>query len=88
MNKDRYQFLGAKTRVRSFDEALVAVRVVWPGAFVEGSTGAERTFFVRSGGDLGLVAHCWPVRGAEEAMHLRVLDAAKSPVLDSEMPSG
>jgi hypothetical protein len=86
MNKDRYNFLGRKVRARSFETALESVLEVWPGAFAEGSIGSERTFFVWVSGELGLVAHCWPVRGSDDEMHLRILGTGKTPVLDSMMP--
>lgn len=81
MSKDRYKFLGEKTRVKDFDEALSRVREVWERAGAEGSTGPERTFFVSVEKDLGLVAHCWPVRGKRDEMFLRILDKTKDPIL-------
>jgi hypothetical protein len=86
MNKDRYSFLGSRTLVADFEAALASVRETWPTACAEGSTGAERTFYVGRGPKAGLVAHCWPRRFREEAMYLRCLPADRRPYLDTDMP--
>lgn len=62
---DRYHSLGAKRRVTDFDDALIKVREHFPKAYAEGSTGPERTFWVRQDPDnpfdapSDLVAHFW-----------------------------
>jgi hypothetical protein len=86
MNKDRYSFLGPRTLVQDIEAALATVRMTWPNAYLEGSTGAERTFYVSVGNATGLVAHCWPRRFREEAMYLRCLSSERRPYLDSDMP--
>lgn len=87
MNRDRYLFLGDRQLVADYDAAFAAVRAIWPTAHVEGSTGAERTFYVGPSGRAGLVAHCWPRRFREEAMFLRCLSADETPFLDEDMPA-
>lgn len=86
MNKDRYSFLAPRILVADFEAALLTVRKIWPTAYAEGSTGAERTFYVGLSDGAGLVAHCWPRRFREEAMYLRCLSVDKKPFLDTEMP--
>ena len=62
MNIDRYPELGIKMKRHSFEECLSLVRTLWPDAYTEGSTGAERTFWSRALGQSELVGHCWPLR--------------------------
>ena len=73
MNRDLHPELGKRQRVASLDECLGLVRVAYPNAYMEGSTGVERSFWVRG----NLVAHAWPVRGKTEEMWLRVLATAE-----------
>ena len=68
MNKDRYPELGPKYRVATIEACLEMVRKRFPAAYMEGSTGAERTFFV----ERRLVAHAWPISRQRDAMWLRV----------------
>ena len=70
MNRDLHPDLGPRTRVASIEEALLRVREAHPGAHMEGSTGAERSFWL----DGRLVAHAWPVMAtaAAEELWLRV----------------
>jgi hypothetical protein len=82
MRMDRYPFLGRKIPVADLDAALAHVRLTWPKAGMEGSTGPERTFFVSVEGGLGLVAHCWPRKSRGEPMWLRCLSGDQSPILD------
>lgn len=87
MRQDRYSFLGPRTLVADFEAALATVRRTWPTAYAEGSTGAERTFYVGTSDNAGMVAHCWPRRFREEAMYLRCLPADREPYLDTDMPA-
>lgn len=87
MRQDRYTFLGTRVLVADFGAALAAVRATWPTAYAEGSTGAERTFYVVRDEKAGLVAHCWPRRSREEAMYLRCLAADREPYVDADMPA-
>ncbi len=57
---DRYPYLGTRERVQDIDEAIRRVREYHPNAHQEGSTGAERTFWVGK----KHVAHAWPVGSA------------------------
>ncbi|CAH1691806.1 conserved hypothetical protein [Hyphomicrobiales bacterium] len=59
--RDRYPELGPKLKVSGFEAAMTKVREVWPGAYQEGSTGFERTWW--SGREL--VGHHWPVRARD-----------------------
>ena len=72
MNKDRYPELGPRQRANSFEDCLARVRAVYADVFVEGSTGAERTFWIRVGQDKQLVAHAWPVSRVPDSMWLRI----------------
>lgn len=58
MNRDLHPELGPRRRVASIEACLECVRVSHPAAYMEGSTGAERSFWVEG----NLVAHAWPVR--------------------------
>lgn len=67
MNRDHYReskYLTKKQRFADIDECLAYVRRAHDKSLVsmEGSTGAERSFW--AGG--GLVAHAWPVRGSTD----------------------
>lgn len=63
MNRDIHgDELGERQRVSSYEAAADAVRSVWPRAYAEGSTGAERSWWVRDGSETTLVAHSWPGR--------------------------
>ena len=53
MNKDLHPELGPRQRAASIDDCLLRVRAAYPNAHMEGSTGAERSFWVAG----QLVAH-------------------------------
>jgi hypothetical protein len=73
MLKDIHPDLGPRSRVSSIEEALTHVRKVWPSAWREGSTGFQRSFWVKdAGGEAVLVGHCWEIRGREDDFWLRV----------------
>lgn len=72
MNRDDHPDLGSRQQVASFDDVRDAVRRVWPVAYAEGSTGTERSWWVRTeGGEARLIGHSWQVRGSD-AFWLRV----------------
>lgn len=50
--------LGPAKRVASFEAALDAIREFYPNAYVEGSTGPERSFWVEN----EAVGIAWPIR--------------------------
>jgi hypothetical protein len=56
---DRYKKLGKKMEIDAPEQARLLVQEYWPNAFQEGSTGPERTWWVRAGGETMLVAHHW-----------------------------
>lgn len=58
MNRDQHPELGPRLRMGSMKDCLNAVLALYPDAYAEGSTGAERSFWVHG----KLVAHAWPVR--------------------------
>lgn len=60
-------------------DVLGYVREVWPTAYREGSTGSERSWWIRTDGqEAVLVAHSFPVRGRDDTeMWVRRLDAPK-----------
>ena len=62
MTRDRYPDLGPKEDLSSFDSALERVREAWPEAWQEGSTGLERTWWVREGATTRCIAHHWETR--------------------------
>lgn len=68
MNKDIHPDLGPRQRTGNIESCLRLVREQYPSARMEGSTGAERSFWVAR----ELVAHAWPVAGMREAMWLRI----------------
>lgn len=68
MNRDLHPELGPRGRVHGIEQALAQVRDRHPAASMEGSTGAERSFWVKG----LLVAHAWPVRGSEDDFWLRI----------------
>jgi hypothetical protein len=73
MLKDIHPDLGPRSRISSIEEALAHVRKVWRSAWIEGSTGFQRSFWVKgAGGDAVLVAHCWEIRGREDDFWLRI----------------
>ena len=78
----RYPHLGQARPAKDFESALVAVRHRWPGAFAEGSTGAERTFYVMHAGDSALVGHCWPVSDGTLKVRIWQGDVAEATRLD------
>lgn len=82
MNKDRYPELGQKVSVDSIEAALERVRQTWPNATMEGSTGAERSFWTKTSSGNGLIGHCWPKKFREEPMFLRCLPAGAEPLMD------
>lgn len=61
MTKDRYsaQLGGIVVQTAAADVAALVMRV-WPGSWQEGSTGPERTWYVRDVGPERLIAHTWP----------------------------
>jgi hypothetical protein len=62
---DRYPKLGRKTRISGFEDALHAVREVYPDAVQHGSTGVERTWTIGELPWRRIVAHHWsPTSGA------------------------
>ena len=78
MSPDRYAEIlgGKKKKMPSFDACVTAVRMLFPMAYAEGSTGYERTFWLVG----NLVAHAWPTNTKTTklgAMWLRVVDAEK-----------
>ena len=75
MDHDRYPALGPKVKVADFDAAMAAVRAVWPGAWCEGSMGAERTWWSKDGDGKVLVAHQWPAspRRRGEETYVRIV---------------
>lgn len=86
MNRDLHPELGAKQRFEDFEAVVDAVRAVWATAYAEGSTGPERSWWVRDGsGAAVLVGHSWPVRGSHE-IWLR-LGLAAPLTLDGQVPS-
>ncbi|NTF17885.1 hypothetical protein G6L37_05680 [Agrobacterium rubi] len=72
MLMDIHKDLGHRQRVASIDEALEAVRVTWTGAYMEGSTGYQRSFWIHGPGEAVLVGHCWEVRGRDDSFWLRI----------------
>lgn len=72
MLKDIHPDLGPRTRVATVEKALAAVRKVWPQAYLEGSTGFQRSFWVDLAGEAELVGHCWEIRGISGDFWLRV----------------
>lgn len=68
---DIHKDLGPKRRLVSYEEALAAVREVWPDARAEGSTGTQRSFWVGDGMESELVGHAWEVRSATGGWWLR-----------------
>jgi hypothetical protein len=68
MNKDLHPTLGPRQRTRSVEDCLEQVRAHYPCARMEGSTGAERSFWVAG----ELVGHSWPVARSRNEMWLRV----------------
>lgn len=73
MLKDIHKDLGTKSRVSSIEEALFRVREHWPEAYLEGSTGYQRSFWVREGsGEAELVGHSWEIRGRDDDFWLRI----------------
>ncbi len=84
MNRDLHPELGERVRRPDIDACLVDVRHLYPRVSMEGSTGAERSFWV--GGSL--VAHAWPVRGRCEDFWLRLrqpLNPQGTPTMASRM---
>ena len=74
---DRYPEIGPKERVRDMEHATAKVRSFHPSACREGSTGAERTFWVGR----QCVAHAWPVKAPSGEFWLRLsrkLDAIET----------
>ena len=59
MTRDRYSKLGPKKPLDQPEDALQRVREFWPTAYQEGSTGPERTWWVRSDAGNMVVAHHW-----------------------------
>jgi hypothetical protein len=73
MMKDIHPDLGPRKRVSSIEDALANVRKVWPSAWMEGSTGFQRSFWIRGADGLGaLVGHCWEIRGRSDQFWLRI----------------
>lgn len=72
MTLDIHPDLGRKQRVGSIEDALTVVRTVWPRAWMEGSTGYQRSFWVSGSDGAELVGHCWEVRGKSGDLWLRV----------------
>jgi hypothetical protein len=62
MNRDLHPDLGPRQRIVSAELALRLVREVWPGAYAEGSTGPERSWWVKTDDEPLLVAHHWQIR--------------------------
>lgn len=78
----RYPFLGPAVLVEGgFEGALAHVRELWPTASAEGSTGPERTFFVKTEEGSGLVGHYWPGAAGSRG-HVRRLAADQAPFVD------
>lgn len=81
MTKDRYPDLGPKLPVRDYDHALELVQQHWPRAWQEGSTGVERTFWIRPAPELlaglavtpepELVGHFFPGREPTPRNHCK-----------------
>ncbi len=66
MNGDSHPGLGPKDRVPSLEWALDQVRARYPVAYMEGSCGSERSFWIAASPDPELIAHCWPMRHHRE----------------------
>jgi hypothetical protein len=54
---DRYQHLGERMRMGSYDACVAAARRWYPHCSFEGSTGPERSIWSHG----SHVGHCWPV---------------------------
>ncbi len=76
MSKDRYaaELTGPYLRFNSFESARLYARNVFPDLYVEGSTGFERTLWVRSDDEPILVGHVWMTGRTKEVWHLRLKD--------------
>lgn len=60
MDVDRHPALSAnRLRLFSHEDMLVMVRRRWPDAWMDGSTGFERTFLIRLADGDRIVAHGW-----------------------------
>lgn len=79
MGKDRYasELTGPKLKFNSFESSLLYVRNIFPDVYAEGSTGFERTFWVKRNSEPELVAHVWMTGRTKEVWHLRVKDYLK-----------
>jgi hypothetical protein len=73
IDKDRFPDLGRRQTVAHEDDVLALVRSIWPGAWQEGSTGSERTWWNGDRKKPDLVAHSWSPRGRMERFHVRIL---------------
>lgn len=75
-NNDRYaaELTGPYLRFNSLEGALLYARNVFPQLYVEGSTGFERTFWVRTDNEPTLIGHAWMTGRKKEVWHLRLKD--------------
>lgn len=75
-NRDRYatELTGPYVRFNSFESAFLYARNVFPQLYVEGSTGPERTLWLKTDDEPLLVGHVWMTGRSKEVWHLRLKD--------------
>jgi hypothetical protein len=62
---DIHKELGRRQIFRDFEAVLRKVRSVYPEAYAEGSTGPERSWWIRTDDGMILIGHSWPIRSSK-----------------------
>jgi hypothetical protein len=70
---DRYPHLGPKRVISTWESVIDFVRVTYPNAYAEGSTGAERSWWI-PGKPAIHIGHSWPIneRNSRSAYFVRL----------------
>lgn len=76
MKGDRYKEIltGPYVRTNTLEAARLLVKNLFPEMYMEGSTGFERTFWIRENDEPKLIAHTWMTGRTKEVWHVRIIE--------------